>query len=856
VTIRVPIIGFVIAVAFFAAPQATSAEKGGVPRFNRDILPILADNCFTCHGSDSATREAGLRLDTEEGARRVLKSEAIAVVPGDRTASAIYQRITASDDDRMPPAESGHELTAAAIEQIGAWIDGGATWEKHWAYIPPASGMPPTVGNTAWPRSAIDKFILARLEQEDLAPSPEAAKRVLLRRLHLDLTGLPPEPGAITTYLSDDSPGAYERLVDGLLTSPHFGEKWARWWLDLAGYADSDGFLSDFHRPQAWRYRQWVVDALNANMPFDQFTIEQVAGDLLPDATPRERMGTGFFRNTLSNREGGADLEDYRTMQATDRVISLGTVWLAETLECARCHDHKYDPISQREFYQFYAFFNNADEVNIDAPLEGQAQAYETAWPTYVAARKALLAPIAEELAELQAQWEEKAQWAADNPGAGDYHWDRAWEVLGLIWGQSFGEGQLEGTYIVRKPIAERTLEERIRLQDYFLSRGSIVNAERFRALGISAIVTKLDELKKKLPPISRAPTLRLAHHPRETRVHIRGDFRTPGETVGFGTPDILHPFETDGASDRLDLARWLVDGRNPLTARVTVNRLWQELFGQGIVATSDDFGVRGGRPSHPELLDWLAAAFVDEEWRIKSLLKTIVMSATYRQQSNARPDLEARDPGNVLLARQTRRRLSAEITRDNALAASGLLHRAIGGPSVHPPQPDSVTEESFDQTWKADEGPNRYRRGLYTFIQRTSPFGQSANFDFPDTNRACTRRERSNTPLQALNLLNDVTFFDAARSLAARVVAECGPDDNARIDRAYLRCVARLPAPFERERLHQFVAEETKRLREDPEAIAAIVSGSDGLFKDAESAAWVMACSVVLNLDEFITKE
>ncbi len=848
------ILAFILFLATVQYPLAMADTPSPPLRFNRDILPLLADHCFKCHAADSATRKGGLRLDTEEGARSLLKSGVAAIVPGNRDTSALFQRITATGDDRMPPEETGDELSLEAIERLGAWIDGGATWETHWAYVAPKLPATPQISDAAWVRNPIDAFTLARLEEAGTGPSPETDRRTLLRRVSLDLTGLPPSPEAVEAFVLDNRPDAYDRAVDGLLASPHFGEKWARWWLDLAGYADSDGFLSDFHRPQAWRYRQWVVDALNENMPFDGFSIAQIAGDLVPDGTIKEKMGPGFLRNTLANREGGADLEEYRVMQTTERVISVGTVWLGETLECARCHDHKYDPISQREFYQFYAFFNNADEVNIDAPLPGQREAYEAAWATYVAAREALLEPVATELADLQAQWEEKAQWAADHPGEGNYHWDRAWEVLGLVWGQSYGEGQLEGTYISRKPIAERTVEERIRLQDYFFARGSLVNETRFSELKVRELVAQIDELKKALPPMSRAPTMRASRELRPTTIMHRGDFRVPGEAVDLGTPEILHAFESDGTPDRLDLARWIVDRQNPLTARVTVNRLWQELFGRGIVVTSDDFGVRGARPSHPDLLDWLAVTFVDSGWDIKALLKTMVLSATYRQSSDARPELRQRDPANILLARQNRMRLSAEITRDNALAASGLLHRAIGGPSVRPPQPDSVTKEAFDQTWVAEEGPDRYRRGLYTFIQRTSPFGQSVNFDFPDTNRACTRRERSNTPLQALNLLNDVTFFDAARSLAQETLGQVTLDQ--RLDQAFLRCVARLPDETERARLHQFHGEEKERLIHQSERVPDIVGNFESLPADSDSAAWVMVCSVILNLDEFNTKE
>ncbi|MBX3176993.1 MAG: PSD1 domain-containing protein [Candidatus Hydrogenedentes bacterium] len=820
------------------------------PRFSRDILPILSENCFHCHGMDAGTRKAGLRLDTEEGAAAVLGQGA------GRSASALFQRITDPGADKMPPPDSGKTLSPAQIDLIGQWLDGGAPWEGHWAYTPPVRVVPAPVRNAAWPRSPIDRYILARLESAGFAPAPEADRRTLFRRIHLDLTGLPPAPDAADRFVLDNRPDAWERLVDELLASPHFGEHWARWWLDLAMYADSDGYLSDFIRPNAWRYRQWVVDALNADMPFDQFTVRQIAGDRLPNATVQDHIATGFLRNTLSNREGGAALEEFRTLQTFDRTRNLGTVWLGLTLECAQCHDHKYDAISQRDYFQIYAFFNNADEVNVDAPLGEEAAARAAAWPGYVARREALLAPVAGELDALQARWEEKLLHAARNPGGPDARWDRAWEVLGLVWGQgdAGAEGQLEGAIIVQTPPADRTQTDRFRIQNYFLRHGELMDPEAFQALKVGEIVRELDALAGELPPMSRAPAMRAARVSRPNRILERGDFRTPGAPVTPGVPAVLSAIHAPADPNRLNLARWLVAPENPLTARVTVNRIWQQLFGQGLVTTPDDFGVRGALPSHPDLLDWLAISFREDGWSLKALLREIVLSSTYRQSSHARPDLRAADPSNALLGRQQRLRLTGEQVRDAALSASGLLHPALGGPSVRPPQPESVTKEGFDNAWVPSEGPDRYRRSLYTFIQRTSPYGQLVNFDLAAPNRPCTRRERSNTPLQALNLLNDPNFFEAAQALAARSVVE-SPDPAARIDWLFRAALARPATPVERARIEALVREQTARFDRELEAIPP-VTGAVGPPHTAENAAWVIAASVLLNLDEFINRE
>jgi len=837
---------------------ASAATKDKPVQFNRDVLPILSDNCFTCHGQDQHKRKAGLRLDTPEGALEKLKSGAAAISPGAPQTSELIRRITTSEkeDEHMPPVKTGKHLSVDQISILRRWIKDGAIYEKHWAFKPVEHPVPPKEHkwkNRSWARNDIDRFILSRLETEKLNPAPEADRVTLIRRLSLDLIGLPPTPAEIDAFISDKHADAYEKLVERLLASPHFGEKWARWWLDLAHYGDSDGYLTDQLRPYAWRYRQWVVDALNADQPFNQFTIEQIAGDMLPDATPAQKIATGFFRNTLSNREGGADLEQFRVEQLVDRVSSLGTTWMGLTLGCARCHDHKYDPIKQQEFYQFIAFFNEADEVNIDVPLPGELEKFQKEKSDYDQKRRELLAPVATELDALQVRWEEKILHAESHPGENHY-WDRALEVLGLVWGGGKGEGQLEGLMIVKTPWSERTSAQKDRLQDYFLENGSLVDDKKFSALKIGDINTKLKALTR--PHMSRAQTLAQSHEQRKTFIHWRGDFRQHGAEVHEETPAALPPLPSGNATNRLALARWLASPENPLTARVTVNRLWQELFGRGLVLTSENFGIQGGRPSHPELLDWLGSEFMTRGWSVKSMLKLMVSSATYRQSSKVSPALHERDPENILLARYSRVRLSAELVRDAALTASGLLERKIGGKSVYPPQPDSVTKEGYENVWPVSKGTDKYRRGLYTFIQRTSPFGQFVTFDLPETSRSCTRRGRSNSPLQALNLLNDPVFFEAADSLATRILTPPKMKPAERIDYGFKLCLGRNPSPKERARLAKYLEQQTKIFREEPDAAQKLAVKKIADIDDKQLPAWVALSSVLLNLDEFITKE
>ncbi|MFN0170863.1 MAG: DUF1549 and DUF1553 domain-containing protein, partial [Bryobacteraceae bacterium] len=669
----------------------------------------------------------------------------------------------------------------------------------------------------------------------------------------LDLTGLPLKPQEVDAFVKDSGAASYERLVDHLLESPHFGEKWARHWLDLARYADSDGYETDQLRPHAWRYRHWVVEALNRNLPFDRFTVDQVAGDLLPGATLDQRLGTGFHRNTLSNREGGADLEEYRVEQVVDRVATVGSTWLGLTVGCARCHDHKYDPISQKEFYQMYAVFNSADEVNIPAPLDGEWGEYLRERPSYDRKWREAVGTLETDLNGEMREWERRVLEAEKNPGR-DHHWDRQLELIGLIWEGNQGGGQLEGLYLLKSDRARRTRSQQQRLFEYFLRRGKLVNKDKFAALKVNEAVKNLDVLAKTAPPLTLAPVMFENPIAKPNYVHTRGDFRARGPEVTPGTPAVL-PSPIEGRLDRVVFARWLVSRNNPLTARVTVNRYWQELFGAGLVLTSEDFGTQGARPSHPELLDWLAVEFMDTGWDTKKLLKTIVMSSTYRQSSAMPETLRTGDPNNRLLARQSRLRLPAEMLRDCGLAVSGLLSPKIGGPSVRPPQPEAVTKEAFETPWVASAGADRYRRGLYTWIQRTAPFAQWVTFDAPDPARSCSRRERSNTPLQALTVLNDPVFVEMAQALAERILRENGSDAE-RIDRMFVLCLGRPARAPERDRLLAYLAGQRARFAAEKDAAGRFFGFPVEGVSPENAAAWAGAASIVLNLDEFLTRE
>ncbi|MBQ18696.1 MAG: hypothetical protein CMJ65_16415 [Planctomycetaceae bacterium] len=729
--------------------------------------------------------------------------------------------------------------------------------DVHWAYRRPTAAKPPALSGGHDSRNPIDCFVVERLRDLEIAPSPAADRPTLIRRVTLDLTGLLPEPAEVDRFLADERPGAWERVVDRLLASPHYGEHWAREWMDLSHYADSDGYLTDQLRPVAWRYRQWLVKQLNAGTPFDLLTVRQLAGDLVPNATIADRLGTGFLRQTLSNREGGADPEEFRVKQIVDRTEMLGAVWLGLTVGCARCHDHKYDRLSRAEFFGLYALLNAADEVNIYAPRAEEERPWLEAVEKYNRRRDKLLAPIAGPLRILQDRWEARLLEAGARPGR-EFLWDRRWEVLGLIWGGQLGEGQLEGQEIVKRDRQLRTRDEQDRLLLYFLSHGSLIDPAKFKQLKLGEVQSKLEKLRTEVPWPIRAQVMRQARVPRQAFLHERGDFRVRGPAIQAGVPFMLPPL-AGTSRDRLALARWLVSDSHPLVARVTVNRMWQAFFGTGLVRTVDDFGVRGELPSHPVLLDWLASEFRDRGWSIKRMHRLIVTSGTYRQSSRQRPRLQRRDSGNRLLARQRALRFSAEVVRDTALQAAGLLCRHLEGPSVRPPQPESVTGEAYGNVWTESVGVDRYRRGLYTFVQRTTPFAQGTTFDAPSPGKTCTGRERSNTSLQALTLLNDPVFFECAQALAARTLAESRGGDVERLDRLVRRCLARRPAAEELQRLAVYLAAQRRLYSGSGEAAesAGRVAGSASRFAAPdEAAAWVSVASVVMNLHEFITRD
>jgi hypothetical protein len=792
---------------FVAAVCLTPAVAA--PDFTRDIQPLLQKHCYACHGPNVQMKN--LRLDNRQAAQR-------AIQPGDSEHSRIIDMVTGKGGKFMPPA--GPHLPEGDVKLLRDWIDGGAKWSGSGSGVGPWSLQPiqRPAGSHGIDEFGIDGFILARLKREGIKPSPPADRATLIRRVSLDLTGLPPTPQEVQAFLDDQRPDAYQRVVDRLLASPHYGEKWARYWLDLAHYADSDGYEKDLERPWAWRYRQWVINALNADMPFDEFTIEQIAGDELPNATVEQKVATGFFRQTLTNREAGVDQRETRFERLVDRTGTFGTVWLGLTVRCAQCHDHKYDPIKQKDFYQILSYFDRADEADIDAPMAGELESYQKARPDYDRKYGELLKEY--NVPELEALWETHMIGAMNNPGK-DLDWD--------FWVTSFTAMVDHGQRMLRKPAAERTVREQRALNDYFI-HGSFPALAKGLTIG-----PKMKELKGKLDAL-HAPRLTQAYAMEDnsevhvTHLAIRGDYKQEGAVVEPGTPSFL---PSAHAATRLELAKWLMSPQNPLVARVAVNRLWQEMFGHGIVASSDDFGTQGDKPSHPELLDYLATEFRDNGWSMKRILREIALSATYRQASDARPDLEEKDPANTFLARQSRVRLPAELIRDEALAASGLLNEAIGGPSVKPPQPDGVVELGYGRTnskWAESPGKLKYRRGLYVHYQRTTPYPFLVNFDEPDSDMACTRRRVSNTPLQSLNLLNDPVFYEAAGALAKRVEEQApGTSFNDRLTYAFELCLGRKPTAKEKDRLATY-------------------------FDKQED--WTGISRVLLNLDEFITRE
>jgi mono/diheme cytochrome c family protein len=1020
----------VATLAVASSDSATPAVPASPDKvdFARDIEPILA-TCFECHGEKR--RRGGLRLDLPDAARKGGNSGPV-MVAGKGDESLLLHRVRGEGNQKRMPLNRD-PLTDEQIALLKAWIDQGADYpaspgrqatadqeEKHWSYVPPTRPSKPLVLNPDWCRNEIDTFVLARLQSEGLNPAPEADRATLLRRVYLDLIGLPPTPEEARRFLADQRPDAYERLVDDLLASPHFGERWARPWLDLARYADSNGYEKDLLRTM-WPYRDWVINAFNHDMAFDQFTLEQIAGDMLPDATLDQQIASGFNRNTMINEEGGNDPEEYRCASIVDRVNTTATVWLGSTIGCCQCHTHKFDPFTIQEYYQLFAFFNNTAEETYRAPDNDVFDkspklrvplADEEAVRARAAALEAALQTTTPEIAAAQAEWERdlatpvnwrvvdpvdfesaggasvsalrdrsielggkaaardtysavlelsgdavtalrievlpsdqsqsrgpgpgrtphgnfvltelrgevgppsggpvrKVEWSAaaadheQKSGNEEYTAARAvdgdgrtgWAVapeygkphfivfvpreplapevgtrLTLKLEQNYGAehviGRLRFTVtsdrgdarrettpkeiasIVATSAADRTVEQSARLAAHFRAITPLLDAAR-RELAV---------LNGKLASAPRTLVMQELPEPRETFVHLRGNFLNRGERVQPLTPAALHPFPSGAPTNRIGLARWLVSGGNPLVGRVTMNRVWEQYFGRGIVATSEDFGVQGEAPTHPELLDWLAVDFAEGGWRFKRMHRQIVLSATYRQSSCVTPELLEKDPYNRLLARGARHRLDAEQLRDQALAVSGLLNRKLGGPSVMPLQPPGIwaaASSGVNDRWMTSSGDDRYRRGIYTFWRRTSPYPSMVTFDAPNREVICTRRPRTNTPLQALTTLNDPEFVAPATALAKSTMDAGGPEVIAA--ELVRRVLFRDPREAEVTRLVALFEQQKARFKADPIAarkVAQLPSSEESLNAACDRiAAWTMVANVLLNLDETLTK-
>ena len=993
-----------------------SAPPAQAVSYTRDIRPILSENCFRCHGPDESARKAKMRLD----------------MPGGLPTAEFVGRITSRDRDVvMPPPRSGKALSATEIELLQRWIDAGARYERHWSFVPPQRPPLPAIGDTADSGpNPIDHFIRRRLHREGIGPSPAADRLTLVRRVHLDLIGLPPTPEVADAFAADPAPDAYQRLVDRLLVSPHYGERWGRRWLDLARYADTNGYEKD--RPRSiWPYRDWVIRALNADMPFDQFTVEQIAGDMLPNATADQRTATGFHRNTMLNEEGGIDPLEFRFHAMTDRVATTGTVFLGLTLGCAQCHTHKFDPVTHRDYYRLMAFLNNADEPDYfipDATAESSTrqrrlQAHElrrslpTHWPAnadaledrrsaWLVARRAEatrwnpLRPVRatsnlplltvednaggdapngaadgavvfvsgdttkhdtyqlgfagadDRITALRLEALPDERLPARGPGM-TYYEGRAGDFFlselriraaglpvpiqsatqsyaknrfstGPVGAMLATDGDLQtgwsvdgrtgerhvAVFLLAEPIAAGTpLEVEMHFGRHFASSlgrfristtarpgggaALALGAKVERALAMSAgdltatdvaclhdaflfaapeLAEPAEAIRRLESQVSQPTTLVLRErspaNPRPTHRHHRGEFLQPKERVNPGVPKVLHKLPPGAPPNRLGFARWLVARDNPLAARVVVNRHWAALFGTGLVRTLEDFGAQGELPSHPELLDWLAVEFMERGWSVKQLHRLIVTSATYRQSSALRPDLLARDPSNRLLARAPRLRVDAEVLRDAALSAAGVLSDRMFGPPVRPPQPAGVTEVAYGgPTWTASQGDDRYRRSIYTFAKRTAPFALYTTFDAPSGESCTARRGVSNTALQALTLLNDPMMVEVAQALGRALAArEDTAGVDATLERAFRRVLTRPPTRAEFATLRRFVDRHRTRFAGDAVAAAKVAgcagdrvaaarvarSAGDDL---ARCATWTAVARALLSLDETITR-
>ncbi len=818
--------------------------------FNRDIRPILAENCFYCHGQDSNKRQGDLRLDLRESA-----IQPGAIVPGDAPKSKLVQRIHATDPETMmPPPKSNRRLSAEQKQLLERWISAGAVYQSHWAFVAPVRPPEPAVTRQDWVRTPIDRFVLAKLEKEGLGPSPEADRLTLLKRLSIDLTGLPPTPQEVDDFLADPSEQAYERTVDRLLASQHYGERMALPWLDAARYADSNGFQQDGDTWQ-WVWRDWVVKAFNQDLGFDQFTVWQLAGDLLPDASTDQKIASAFNRNHLLNGEGGAIAEEQRFVNLFDRMDTTATNWLGLTMACVQCHDHKYDPITQRDYYSLMDAFNRVPESGT---------------PQYFSSRIRVAAPFLElpteenkaRIAELETQIAAtgiEARLASDSAFEG-------WRVGLFADGKpAEGKGLPDPlSAILRKAEAERSDDEKKSLEPSL--RKHFDEKVRPTLVGRIPPLAKLEGLNRQLGDYraDKLPRLMIMSdaNPRETKILDRGEYLSPTEKVSFATPAFLPPLPAGAPPNRLGFAQWLVAAEHPLTARVQVNRMWQHAFGTGIVKTSEDFGVQSEYPIHGPLLDWLAVEFRERNWSMKAMYKLIVMSATYRQSSRITAEQLTKDSENRLYGRATRMRMPALLLRDWALAAAGLIETRIGGPPVYPYQPDDVWEalaitKERDFTYPASTGRDLYRRSLYTFWRRT--VNPANMFDTANRQTCRVRGTSTSSPLHALTTLNDPTWVEAARVLAELCTkTEATPED--RLTLAFRRVLARKPTEADRNRLRRAYERQHALYQNDITSAQALLTVGatkrDESLDAADQAALTAVCLAILNFDEALTRE
>ncbi len=802
-----------------------------VVEFNRDIRPILSNNCFTCHGPDNNLRKAKLRLDQEEGALRVLSA-------GKPTESELYKRlVTTEAADRMPPAKSNKHLTKEQTELVRRWIEQGAKYQKHWSLLPPQLAKAPAVKQAGWAANPIDQFILARLEKEGVKPSPETGRVTLLRRLSFDLTGLPPTPQDVDAFVADKSANAYEKQVDRLLASKHLGERLAVYWLDVARYADTAGYHSDNHR-DVTLYRDWVVGAFNRNLPFDQFTIDQLAGDLLPSATAEQKIASGYNRLLQTTEEGGAQPKEYTAKYSADRVRNFSTAWLGMTIGCCECHDHKFDPFTTKEFYKLASFF---------ADIQERAVGRQDQTPILTKEHGDKLKDFDTRIVQLQKEL---------NAIPVDVSAELAkWEAT--VAATKFKGLPKEIVAVLNVVADKRTPQQKEQLANHYRTIAPALAQARQK---VEAAQKEKAAFQKSLPTTLVAMT----GAPRVVRVLPRGNWLDDsGEIVAPGVPVSL-PVLKSGTEkkrlDRVDLARWVASPDNPLTARVFVNRLWMLHFGQGLVKTLDDFGSQGQAPTHPELLDWLASDFVAHGWDVKRAIKQMVMSATYRQSSQSTPEMRQRDPYNQLVARQARFRLEAEFVRDNALAISGLLVTNVGGPTAKPYQPAGYWKFLNFPTreWANDKGDNQYRRGIYTYWQRTFLQPSLLAFDASTREECTVERTRSNTPQQALVLLNDPTYVEASRVFAERILRGA-KDTPSRIQFAMREAVQRSATEAELKVLASLVEQHLKHYQQSAKEAQALLRVGDrpaaGDLPAPELAAWTSVARTILNLHETITR-